>query len=549
MANPPASFPDATERIDLLKHPENVGRICRITLVFLRPQTRAMNIYDGLEKSSGLGIKFWHISPPLMKLTKFYIKIFGCQMNQSDAERIASFLDKYKIKQAASVDEADIVIFVTCGVRQSAEDRVYGQINNIRKKFKNKKIVLTGCLSHRKDVQRRLRGKVDLYFPINNFLLFENWIIENCLKTRLNEIHFGQVGNWKLEIPARENYFRQNKPYLSMNPKYTNKYTAFVPIMTGCNNFCAYCVVPYARGREYSRPSEDILKEVKSLVKKGYKEVMLLGQNVNSYHALLPSDEGRCPKDRGVLRVQRAEATPPPAPSSPEEGRIREINFPKLLQLIEKIPGKFWLSFLTSHPKDMSGVLIETIAQSKKICEYISLPAQSGDNEILRQMNRKYSIEHYKNLISKIRKAYREKNSNMQPAISTDIIVGFPGETKKQFENSAKLLRTMKFDMAYIAQYSPRPETAAWRLKDNVSKKEKERREKVLTEILTKTALANNRKYVGKTVEVLVDADFKGHTPTQKKVVFCSNKKIPIGEFAKVKITKANTFGLEGEIK
>jgi len=237
-------------------------------------------------------------------------------------------------------------------VRQSAEDRVYGQINNIKKKSPEKKAILTGCLAHRKDVQRRLKDKVDLYFPISDFQTFENWLIENYL----------EIGNWKLEIPAQKKYSQQCNSYLSIDPKHTNAFQAFVPVMTGCNNFCAYCVVPYARGREYSRPAEDILKEVKDLIGKGYKEIMLLGQNVNSY---------KSPK----------------------------TNFPKLLHLIEKIPGNFWLTFLTSHPKDMSDELIGTIVKSKKICEYISLPAQSGDNEILLKMNRKYSVEHYKSLI------------------------------------------------------------------------------------------------------------------------------------------------------
>lgn len=448
---------------------------------------------------------------------KYYIKVFGCQMNQSDAERISAFLAKYKIKNASSIDEANLIIFVTCGVRQSAEDRVYGQINNIKKKYSDKNIILTGCLAHRKDVQRRLKNKVDLYFPINDFQTFENWVIENCLK----------IGNWKLEIPAQKNHSQRLNSYLSIYPKYTNGYAAFVPIMTGCNNFCAYCVVPYARGREYSRPAEDILKEVISLVKKGYKEIILLGQNVNSYNS-------------------------------------SKTNFPKLLRLIEKISGNFWLTFLTSHPKDMSDELIEAVAKSKKICEYISLPSQTGDNEILRKMNRKYSIEHYKSLIKKIRAAYKKYQPNIFSSISTDIIVGFPGETKKQFENTVKLLGDMKFDMAYIAQYSPRPETAAWKMKDNVSRIEKARREKVLTEILSKTSLANNKKYIGKIVEVLVDKEvrphsslaarsdpfaYSAHTRTQKKVVFSSNKKIPIGSFAKVKITKAKTFGLEGDKK
>jgi len=488
-------------------------------------------------------------------------------MNYSDAERISTILEKYKFKPAASIDAASLIVFVTCGVRQSAEDRVYGQINNIRKKYPDKIIILTGCLAHRKDVQQRLKNKIDLYFPMNNFQTFENWVIENCL----------EIGNWKLEIPAQKKYFQRCNSYLSIYPKYTNTFQAFVPVMTGCNNFCAYCVVPYARGREYSRPAKDILKEVKNLVKNGCKEVVLLGQNVNSYKNLTPS----------LSLIRR--------------GIEGEVNFPKLLKLIEKIPGYFWLTFLTSHPKDMSDELIETIAKSKKICEYISLPAQSGDNEILRQMNRHYTIAHYKKLIKKIKLSFEESKKSLAlrnskslalgrekpsfdtkslaleklpPALSTDIIVGFPGETKKQFENTAKLLREMKFDMAYISQYSPRPETAAWKLKDNVSKKEKVRRDKFLTESLKKTAIENNKEYIGKVVEVLIDKKlgsklsfeelrvnskqgkslalephkYLARTRTQKKVVFFSNKKIPIGNFAKVKITKIKAFGLEGEI-
>jgi tRNA-2-methylthio-N6-dimethylallyladenosine synthase len=422
----------------------------------------------------------------------YFIKVFGCQMNQSDAERISSLLGKYKIKPAASIDAADLIVFVTCGVRQSAEDRVYGQINNIKKKYPEKKVFLTGCLAHRKDVQRRLKGKVDLFCEIKSF------------PEKANEM-----------LDAKN---RSYKDYLGISPRYSNLYTAYIPIMTGCNNFCAYCVVPYARGREYSRPAEDILKEVKSLTKKGCKEIVLLGQNVNSY-------------------------------------KSDSINFPKLLRMIGKVPGQFWISFLTSHPKDMSDELIETIAKSKKICEYISLPAQSGDDEILRKMNRRYTAEHYKNLLKKIRSAYKKYKPDNQPSISTDIIVGFPGETKKQFENSAKLLGEMKFDMAYISQYSPRPETAAWLLKDNISGKEKEKREKVLTEILSKTSLANNKKYVRKIVEVLVDKKiaassqkYQGHTRTQKKIMFRSNRKDLAGKFVKVKITIAKTFGLEGKI-
>jgi tRNA-2-methylthio-N6-dimethylallyladenosine synthase len=475
-------------------------------------------------------------------MIRYYIKIFGCQMNHSDAERIATILEKHKMKSAASINEADLIVFVTCGVRQSAEDRVYGLVNNIRKKYPKKKIVLTGCLARRKDVQRRLKNKVNLFCEISKFP---------------REIK--KIPDTRCQMPDTQTVLCND--YLEITPKYVNRYTAYIPIMTGCDNFCAYCVVPAARGREYSRPAEDILKEAKGLIKKGYKEIILLGQNVNSYNSRIRANG----KQIGTNICSHSLSFVPDS---------RVVNFPLLLRLIEKIPGKFWITFLTSHPKDMSDELIRTIAESKKICEYVSLPAQAGDDDVLRRMNRKYTIEHYKNLVKKIRRAYdsrphlestRGETSN---SLSTDIIVGFPGETRKQFENTAKLLRELKFDMAYIAQYSPRPETAAWQMKDSVSKKEKSRREKVLTKILEKTALANNKKYVGKTVEVLIDKRFDleefratarkekvepwkerhfAHTRTQKKVVFSSDKKIPVGSFAKVKITKAKAFGLEGK--
>jgi tRNA-2-methylthio-N6-dimethylallyladenosine synthase len=491
---------------------------------------------------------------------KYFVKIFGCQMNYSDAERISTILEKYKLKPAASIDAADLIVFVTCGVRQSAEDRVYGQIHNLRKKYPKKKIILTGCLAHRKDVQRRLKGKVDLFFPISNPIPLISLISPKKIKKSLALSNDGSLA------PVREKpSFDMKGDYLKITPRYTNHYTAYIPIMTGCNNFCSYCVVPYARGREYSRPAEDILKEVKNIVKKGYKEIILLGQNVNSYKSDLNI------KNSEIKKLFQHSKFPQKARLATGD-KIKNsdtINFASLLKIIDIIPGNFWLTFLTSHPKDMSDELIETIANSKKICAYVSLPAQSGDDEILRKMNRKYTIEHYKKLIKEIRKEFLETKSpfgdlvsNLPPAISTDIIVGFPGETKKQFENTAKLLREMKFDMAYVSQYSPRPGSAAWKVKDNVSKKEKERRDKVLTEILKKTALENNKKYIGKFVEVLVDkrlsphlgtkspskTKYIAHTRTQKRVIFFSNKKIPIGNFAKVKIIKAKTFGLEGEI-
>jgi len=461
-------------------------------------------------------------------------------MNFSDSERLASFLEKRKFKPTKEIKQADLVIFNSCGVRKMPEDRAYGQIHNLRKNNPLIKIALTGCISQRKDIQRVLNKKVDLFFSIKDIRLLNNFIIENFLgieNSKLNE-------NCKLKI---ENSNSTTCDYLHLSPKYTNKFRAEIPIMTGCNNFCAYCVVPYARGREVSRPASEIIKEIECLIKKGYKEIILLGQNVNSYKHLpspLYSGEMSRTRDRG--------------------GKI--VTFPELLKEINNIKGNFWIRFLSSHPKDMSNELIQTVTKLEKVCELVHLPIQSGDDKVLKNMNRNYTQKHYLNLIKKIKKSFKENKPTKNFAISSDIIVGFPGETKAQLEKSADVMKKVKYDMVYFGQFSPRPQTVAWKMKDNVSKIEKERREKYLNEILKKTALANNKKYLNKTFDVLVDKEdvFKGSdsplglsepkftyfgkTRTFKNVMLKSEKENLIGKFVKVKITKVSTWNLEGEI-
>jgi tRNA-2-methylthio-N6-dimethylallyladenosine synthase len=274
--------------------------------------------------------------------------------------------------------------------------------------------------------------------------------------------------------------------------------------------------VPYARGREVSRPAEEIVKEVKKLVKNNFREIVLLGQNVNSY----------------------------------QDGMV---NFSKLLKKIDVIPGHFWINFISNHPKDVTDEMIGTVAELPKICESFHLPVQSGNDEIIRKMNRKYTAKQYLNLVKKIRSAYRKHKPKKLFSITSDIIVGFPGETKKQFMDSAEVMKKAKYDMVFFGQYSSRPGTVAWKIKDSVSKKEKVRREKYLNEILKKTTFANNKKYTGRILEVLVDNkkhDFYfGHTRTMKNVKFPSNNDNLIGKFAKVKITKANIWNLEGKIE
>jgi tRNA-2-methylthio-N6-dimethylallyladenosine synthase len=380
-------------------------------------------------------------------------------MNVSDSERIAGFLEARKFKLADDIKKADLVVFNTCGVRQMAEDRVYGQIHNLKKQGTRSKkqnlIILTGCLANRKDVQRRLKDKVDLFFPINDFKKFENWLIENLLKIACPTVPAaGRRVNCKLKIPAQKN----NLPicnYLSIKPKYSNIRTAYVPVMTGCNNFCSYCVVPYARGREISRPAEEIIKEIKNLAKKGCKEIILLGQNVNSYRFIDKS-------------------------SSADEADKSPINFPILLNLLAKSYSITHFKFLTSHPKDFSNDLINVIARNKNISREIHLPIQSGSDKILKLMNRPYTQKKYLGLIQKIKK-------NIPEAIfTTDVIVGFPGETKKDFAETCKIFKYVKYNEAYINKYSPRPGTAALNLGDPIAWEEKKRREKILREIIRK---------------------------------------------------------------
>jgi len=320
---------------------------------------------------------------------KYYIITYGCQMNKSDSERMAAQLEEKGYQPAQEIKRADLVVINVCSVRQSAINRVYSKV----KQLNNQKIILTGCLLE-KD-KKRLANQVYQIWPI-------------------------------VDLPIK--------------PKHQSRGQAFVPIMTGCNNFCSYCVVPYTRGKEYSRPAQEIIKEVKILVKKGYREITLLGQNVNSY------------QDRK--------------------------GFLNLLKILNDIPGRFQIKFLTSHPKDMSDELIKVIGQSKKISQEIHLPVQSGDSQILKKMNRGYTINHYKKLIKKIRRQIPKAK------ISTDIIVGFPGETKKQFQNTVSLVKEIGFKQAFIAVYSPRAGTAATKLKDDVPADEKKRRKRIILDLM-----------------------------------------------------------------
>ncbi len=435
----------------------------------------------------------------------YHIITFGCQSNVADSERIAGILENAGLKHTENKQKTDILIFNTCSIRQKAEDRIFGYKKEADKLKSKKKIniILTGCMMHydETELKRRLPF-IDTFIDIKD--------IANLPKL--------------LKIKNVQHSVLDRVDYLSIEPKYTSKFSANVPISYGCNNFCTYCIVPYSRDREYSRSIKEIVKEVRKLIEKGYKEIWLLGQNVNSYN------------DNG-------------------------FKFPDLLKEINAISGDFWIRFASPHPKDFSIAMIKAMKESGKFAHYINLPVQSGDNKILKKMNRPYTIEHYKKLVAKIRKAIPDIS------ISTDIIVGFPGETKSQFKNTEKLFKEIGFDMAFLSEYSPRPgTTAAIGMEDDVPHKEKGDRKNKINSILAKTALKNNKKIKGQTVRALIDnknkGSFWGRTKGNKLVEIkttssrlspsphsSSKNDLRVGEFKEITITGIGPWKLKGEIK
>lgn len=453
---------------------------------------------------------------------KYYLYIIGCQMNESDAERLTSILNSHGCTETKDERSADVIIVFSCSVRQKAIDRIFGKLEKWRSWRRDKKIktVLTGCVLPK---DKKQFGEL---FDV---------LIDTHEMRKLPQL---------LGLTTKKsNDAITNADYLAFDPYRSSSFQAYVPIMTGCNNYCTYCAVPYTRGEEASRPSLDIVTEVKNLIQKGYKEIMLLGQNVNAY--INPEAN----HDTKLLKT-RARAEWEFDKNQPIQFRSATTDVPKdfaeLLKKINSLPGDFWIRFLTSNPQDISDELITTLPKCSKVTPYLHLPIQSGGDEILRKMNRRHTRAYYLELIEKIRTAWPGV------AITTDIIVGFPGETEKQFQQTVDLMKTVRYDMAYIAEYSPRPGTAAARFfKDDVSRQEKKMRRNVLNELLKKTALDKNKTLIGKTVSVLVESyDEKKKenickTDTFKSIRYQGNN--ATGSFQQIIVTGASSWGLTGK--
>jgi len=423
-------------------------------------------------------------------MPRYFIWTIGCQMNKAESQWIASYLDSIGYQASATFQEANLVVLNTCVVRQSAEDKVLGTLGllkGLKKERPGLSILITGCFvdSNIEELKRRF-PHVDFFFKPGAYSELIGWIQEQGISTREQGVKFSKS---------------------SSSP------CALVPITQGCNNFCSYCIVPYRRGREVSRPLEEIVCEVEVLAKQGTKEVTLLGQNVNSYGHDFPTNP----------------------------------DLADLLSELNNIENISRICFLTNHPKDLSQKLIGAIASLDKVCEHVELPVQSGDDDILRAMKRGYSVEQYRKLVFAIR------HYIPQLSLSTDIIVGFPGETEEQFGHTFSLLEEMKFDVVHTAVYSPRPGTTAWRkYKDSVSLEVKKQRFNRIERLQTEIAAEINSIYQGKIVEVLVEGKKKekwyGRTRNDK-LVFSQEGNDCSGQLIEVKIDKFSPWALQGKVE
>lgn len=431
----------------------------------------------------------------------YYIKTYGCQMNVHESEKLAGMLKSLNYEETTNIADADVIVFNTCCIRDAAEQKVLGNIGAVKKLKKqnpNLIVAVCGCMAQedgRKELFKEKYPHVSIVFGTHNLHMFKDYLIKfNATKQKIYDV-------WESEKEINED----------VDMYRTSNNNAWVNIMYGCNNFCTYCIVPYVRGRERSRAMNDIVSEVKSLISEGYKYITLLGQNVNSY--------GNDFKDG--------------------------TNFAKLLKTLAKLDGDFRIKFMTSHPKDLTDEVINTIATEPKLSKVIHLPVQSGSNRILKLMNRNYTVEHYKTLIKKI----KEQVPNY--FISTDIIVGFPHETEEDFMATYNLVNEVKYGGVFGFMYSPRTGTIAEKMDEQVPQEIKNERVNRLLALSKQIIKEQNQQLIGKTMECLVesktDDGYLATLDNGKNVIITSNKNLTLPTFKNVKINSINRNKLVAE--
>ena len=434
---------------------------------------------------------------------KYYIVTYGCQMNVHESEKIAGILRGMGYTEAQGTEDADIIVFNTCCIRENAENHAFGNIGALKKLKKQKPhllIAVGGCMTQEKGKTEVLRKKfpfIDIMFGALNLEELESLIVRK--KNQKKKVI--EVREKEGEIVEFTGAYRTSYP------------NAWVNIMYGCNNFCSYCIVPYVRGRERSRKPEHILNEVRELVAEGYKEITLLGQNVNSY-----GSDG-----------------------------TTNVTFAELLDQVASIEGNFRLRFMTSHPKDFNEDIVKVMQKHRKICRLVHLPVQSGSNEILKAMNRRYTREKYLSEIKMLREYFPEAE------VTTDIIVGFPGETEEQYLETEALVKEVDYASAFTFVYSPRSGTKAAEMENQIPEEVQKDRIMRLVELVNSLTRKKSEKYLGKTVEILCE-DYDGKKDLYLgrdefgRMGYFKSEKDRVGQFVQIKITKANGISLYGEL-
>ena len=445
------------------------------------------------------------------KTLKYHILTMGCQLNENDSEKLCGMLEEMGYIRTDDFQDADLNLFNTCCVRENAEDKLFGKLRELKRVKEERTIIaIGGCMMQEKHITDKIKESypfVDILFGTHTLYRFPEDLYKALMEKKKQEDILDIDGEIYEGLPIKRD----------------SNIKASVTIMNGCNNFCTYCIVPYVRGRERSREPKEIIKEVEELAKQGYKEITLLGQNVNSY-----------------LRVEKEKG-------KPFEEYDGVNSFATLLKAINKIDGIERIRFVSPHPKDFTDDVIEAIANCDKVCKLVHLPLQSGNTNVLKAMNRKYTKEQYLNLVEKM----KAKIPNL--TLSTDIIVGFPGETEEEFEDTLDVVKKVRFEQVYMFIYSRRVGTPGDKMENQIPEEIKHKRFDRLKALVESQIEENNQKYVGTIQKVLVEGTSKnnenmltGRTDSNKVVIFEGDKSL-INQMIELKIVSEHMWYLKGE--